>query len=63
MDTDFRELFCLSEDVLNASTIAYEFCKEAEEERMVKIRPILEMIRNKADKLCIKLLEFEDSNA
>ncbi|MCX4275449.1 MAG: hypothetical protein OSJ27_06680 [Candidatus Gastranaerophilales bacterium] len=60
MNTDLDELYRLSEDVLNASAMVYDYCREAEEERVVKIRPILELIHNKADKLCVKLLEMED---
>ncbi len=60
MDKDLRELYDLSEDVLNASSMIYSFCKEAEEERVVKIRPIIELIHNKADKLCVRLLELTD---
>lgn len=61
MNADLDELYRLSEDVLNASSIVYDYCREAEEELVVKIRPVLELIHNKADKLCVKLLEMEDA--
>lgn len=60
MNTDLREVYDISEDVLNASSIAYDFCKDAQEERVAKIRPILELIHKKADKLCVKLLELAE---
>ncbi len=60
MNKDLKEVCDLSEDVLNASAIAYDFCKGAKEERLAKIRPILELIHKKADKLCVQLLELQE---
>ena len=53
MSNNLKEMQKISEDVLSASSIAYNLCKESEEEDMIRIRPLLEVIYKKADKLCL----------
>jgi len=59
MNKELNGIYRHSEDILNASTLVYDFCKQSDDEYMVKIRPIVELIKNKADKLCVKLLDME----
>ena len=60
MSNNLKEMQKISEDVLSASSIAYNLCKESEEEDMIRIRPLLEVIYKKADKVCLQLLETEN---
>ncbi len=59
MSKDFEGLYENAEDILNTSRIIHDICKNDDGMVTVKIRPLAELIHNKADKICIEIMNLE----
>ena len=61
MNKDLEKFFTTAEDILNTAGIVYDICKEDDGETTVKIRPLVELIYKKADRICIQIINGEEN--
>lgn len=57
----YEEISELSCDIMNTSHVLLDYCKsQANNEDMIRIRPIIGLLYDKADTLCFKIMEGEE---
>lgn len=60
MNTDYKSLQKLSQDIFSTTEILLEHCKHKDEEDIIKLLPIIEMLYKTADDLNFKIMQIEN---